>query len=394
MRGALGALLLGVLVLAAGAAAAQAQIAVGDAQVSESAGAVTFTITRDARLLAPAVTVAFATADGSAVAPADYAAAAGSRTFAGTLLPTTQTHHVTVAVAADALDEPEETFRLTVGGPEVTEGEGVATIVDDDPAPRVRALDAPPAAEGSSAVFTVALSAPSGRNVSVTFATADGSAVAGQDYMARTGAVTIPAGATSASLGVPLLDDDAHEGDESFELRLSSPRDATLGDARATATIIANDDPPAAAAVPPPPPPAPAPAPAPPVSGSSTSAGTVPRFGVSRPRLRLPSTILVTIFCPRQSGRCRGRATIFSRPNRRSKLKALRVERRLGRRSFGLVGGSSRTLRMRLSRRDRALVRRAGRMRVRAYVVTTDAAGRTGVRRVNGTLVARTSHSG
>jgi hypothetical protein len=39
------------------------------------------------------------------------------------------------------------------------------------------------------------------------------------------------------------------------------------------------------------------------------------------------------------------------------------------------------------------LLRRAGRISVRAYAVTEDGAGRTGVRRVNGTLIGRTTHS-
>jgi hypothetical protein len=85
--------------------------------------------------------------------------------------------------------------------------------------------------------------------------------------------------------------------------------------------------------------------------------------------------------------------TIFTRPNRRSKIRALRTERRLGRRSFTLPAGATRTLQIALSRRDRVLLRRAGRIDVRAYAVTQDGAGRTGVRRVNGTLIGRTTHS-
>ena len=396
------ALLVGALVPALAApAAAQAQITVSDAHAPESAGSLTFTITRSAPLLAGAATIAFTTADGSATAPADYTAVSGSRTFPATVFAATQVHHVTVAITSDALDEPDETFRLVISGPGVTDGDGTAVIADDDPPPVVRVLDAPPAAEGANAIFTIALDSPSGRNVTVAFATADGSAVAGQDYVARGGTLTIRAGSTAVPLGVPLIDDSVHESDESFELRLHAPSGATLGDASATATII-DDDPPAPPAQTQPPAAPPVPAPAPPAAGSSTGTGTdagtdAParlQLGVSSPRLRLPSTILVTLACPRQAGRCRGRITIFSRPNRRSKIKALRAERRLARRSFGLAGGTSRTVAMKLSRRDRALLRRAGRVRVRAYVVTTDRAGRTGVRRVNGTLIARTRHSG
>jgi len=85
--------------------------------------------------------------------------------------------------------------------------------------------------------------------------------------------------------------------------------------------------------------------------------------------------------------------TIFSRPNLRSKLKVLRRERRLGQRNFKLASGASRTLTMALSRSDRVLLNRTGRMLVRAYAVTADGGGRSGVRRTIGTLIARTSHS-
>ena len=395
-------MLLGALTLAVSAPVTHAQIVVSDAQASESAGAVTFTITRSAPLLAGAATIAFATGDGSATAPADYGATSGSRTFPAALLGGIQVHHVTVAIANDTLDEPDETLRLAISGAGVTDGEGIAVIADDDPPPAVSVLDAAPAAEGSNAVFTVALDRPSGRNVTVAFATANGSATAGQDYTARGGTLTIPAGSTAVPIGVPLIDDNADEPNETFELRLSSPGGASLGDATATATIVDDDAPPSA--------PAPSqPATAPPGSGaglpatgsggaatgsgSGTTATSRPMLGVSSPRLRLPSTILLTLACPRDAGRCRGRVTIFTRPYRRSKIRALRVERRLARRSFGLVGGTSRTLEMKLSRRDRVLLRRAGRISVRAYVVTTDSAGRTGVRRVNGTLIGRTRHS-
>lgn len=395
----LSALLVGAVALVLAApAAAQAQIAVGDAQASEAAGSITFTISRQASLLAPAVTVAFATANGTASAGSDYTAASGSRTFPAALLGGAQVQHVTVAVTPDALDEPDETLRLIVSGNGVGDGDGAGTIVDDDAPPAIRVADAPAAGEGTTAQFTVALSRPSGRNVSVAYTTVDGSAVAGEDYGARAGTVTLAPGATSATVGVPLLDDSVDEPNESFALQLGAPSFATLGDASAHATIVDDDEPAAApqggAPPPPPAPPAGGSTAQPPALGGSSASGSLPRLGLSSPRLRQPATVLVTISCPRQSGRCRGRMTIFSRPNRRSKIKALRLERRLGRSNFSLPGGGAQTLRIALSRRDRVLLRRAGRIRVRAYVVTSDAAGRTGVRQVNGTLVARTSHSG
>ena len=393
----LGALLLGGFALAAVPAAAEARVYVDNARAAEGSGEITFTITREAGLLAlRRVTVSFTTADGSATSQADYSPASGAHTFPVTLLPQQQTEHVTVSLKRDGLDEPNETLRLLVSGDDVSDGEGVGTITDDDAAPAIGVRDAAPAAEGASAAFSVGLSKPSGRDVSVTFATVDGSAVAGQDYSARSGRATIPAGATSVGVGVALIDDGTHEPDERFELRLSAPSAAALGDAAGVAAIVDNDAPAASGGPPSARPPGDGSngsgSGPPPLSGSGSRG--LPQLGVSSPRLRQPATVLVTISCPAQSGSCSGRMTLFSRPTKRSKIKALRKERRLGRESFSLAGGSSRTLRIVLSRRNRALLRRAGRMPVRLYVMTTDSAGQSGVRRVNGTLVARTRHSG
>jgi hypothetical protein len=385
------ALLLSTLVLVAGASAAQAAVVVDDVRVAESGGAVnaTFTLTRSAGVLSPPTDIAYQTADGTATSPADYGATGGTVHFGLALLGGTQAQQVSVVVESDGLDEANETFALVISGAEAAGDAGIATIVDDDPPPVVGVGDAPAAPEGGTTIFTITLSAPSGRAVSVAFATVDGSAVAGQDYTARSATIGIPAGATSATVGVALLDDGAAEPVESFGLRLSAPSAATLGAAGGGATILDNDQPGGALAKPPP---ATSGQP-PPTSGAGTTTGALPQLGVSSPRLRRPSTILVTVSCPHQAGGCNGQVTVFTRPSRRSRIKALRAERRLGRRRFTLPAGGTQTLLIALSRKDRVLLRRAGRIDVRAYVVTQDGGGRTGVRRVNGTLIGRTTHS-
>ncbi|MEA2217444.1 MAG: large repetitive protein [Solirubrobacteraceae bacterium] len=401
------ALLLGALITAAPASAANA-IGVSDAHVTEGGGDVTatFTLTRVAGPLSGPVTVGFQTADGSATAPADYLAASGSRSFPRTLLFTeTQTQTVEVTVKGDALDENDETFHLIVGGPEVTDGVGVATIADDDPAPTLSVAAGRAVGEGESnarASFTVSLSAVSGRQVSVGYTTENATATAGADYAMRSGQVVIAPGTRDVAIDVPILDDAVSEPSESFTLRLVPPATAAvLGTAVATATILDDDAP----AAPPPVPVTPGQQPGQqgasptvplPVIGSgspSSSPTTAPSLGLSSPRLQRPFTVLVTVSCPQGAGRCSGRITLFSVPNRHSKIKALRRERRLGRVTFTLQGGRAQTLSLGLSRTDRALLRRTGRMSVRAYAVTEDGAGRTGVRSVSGTLIARTAHS-
>ena len=397
------ALLLGALLSGAPAAGAST-IGVNDVAVTESAGTAyaTFTLTRDADAFAPSRTIAFSTADGSATG-ADYVAASGTRTFGSTLLfGETQVHQVAVELRPDVLDEDAESFSLVISGPEVTDGSATATITDNDAPPAVSVLDSAVVTEGAGAQapFVVKLSSASGRSVSVSYATVDGSATAGQDYTARSGTVTLGAGSVQSTVAVAVVDDAADEPAESFELRLASPVAATLGDAAGTATIADNDEPPAA--LPPAAPPAGSQQPSTPsvalpdlaaIPGTTTGSSTKAALGISNPRLKRPSTVLMTISCPASAGRCSGRITIFAIANRRSRIKALRRERRLGRLTFNVAGGRAQTLQLKLGRTDRALLRRTGRMRVRAYALTKDSAGRTGVREVNGTLIARTAHS-
>jgi hypothetical protein len=398
------------LLAGAAAPAAHAAVTVGGVSVSEGDGVATasFTVTRTAGLLTGQATIHFATADGSARAPGDYEAISGDLQFGSLPLGGTQVQTVPVTVQGDRLDEADETLHLVLSGsPEIVAGAGeaVATILDDDPPPVVGVLDAPAAAEGAGATFTIALSAPSGRDVAVAFTTADDTAIAGEDYTPRSGTLGIPAGATSVTLGVPLLDDGADEPDEAFELRIGFAVLATIGRATAGATIADNDDPPPPAAADPAgseTPPAGAgagagaasPLPGGPSAEPPSAASASPvALGLSSPRLRRPAIVLVTVSCPRQTSRCAGRVTIFSRPVLRSKIKALRRERRLGQRNFTLASGVTRTLTIALSRTDRVLLTRAGRMLVRAYAVTRDGGGRSAVRRTTGTLIARTSHS-
>ncbi len=372
-RSAVPRLSLGALLLAlALPATAGASVSVGDVQVTEANSSVnaTFTITRQAALLAPPISVAFTTGDGSAVAPADYSATSGTRSFGPGGLGGTQVQNVTVVVRGDALREFTESFRLVVTGAEVVDGEGTATIADDDPRPAV-SVETPAATKESAAQvsFSVRLSAPSGLPVTVAYATSDAAAKAGADYLARSGVATIPAGRTASTIDVALRNDKQVEQSEAFELRLSGPAQATLGNAFARATILDDDG---AAAI---------------GLGGTLAGGS--RLGLSRLRLRHDKVASFKVACPAPAGRCQGRVSLFTRPNATSKLKALREERRLGRRSFSVAGGHSRTIRMTLRRTDRSLLRRAGRLRVRAFATAQDTSGRAGTGTLLGTLRRR-----
>ena len=93
-----------------------------------------------------------------------------------------------------------------------------------------------------NATFTVSLSSAAAQDVTVDFATADGSATAPSDYTARTGTLTIPAGQTSGQIAIVIQGDTQLEGNESFQVNLSNASaNATIADPQAIGTIIDNE---------------------------------------------------------------------------------------------------------------------------------------------------------
>ncbi|MCK4790865.1 MAG: hypothetical protein KAV87_44425, partial [Desulfobacteraceae bacterium] len=97
-------------------------------------------------------------------------------------------------------------------------------------------------AEGAGpADFSISLSRETGIDVTVDYATQDGTATEGSDYTATSGTATIPAGSTSASVEVPVTDDSEAESDETFVLVLSTPDGASIATRQATGTITSED---------------------------------------------------------------------------------------------------------------------------------------------------------
>jgi hypothetical protein len=87
----------------------------------------------------------------------------------------------------------------------------------------------------STAVFTVTLHPSSNTPVSVNFATADGTAMAGVDYVSTDQTLSFPAGATSLTISVPLL--ISPDGGKVFYGQLSSPSGVPLWIAQGAATF-------------------------------------------------------------------------------------------------------------------------------------------------------------
>ena len=201
--------------------------------------AATFEIRKNGSTERP-VTVRYRSSDGTASVGADYTFASGTLTFE----PETDSLTVPVRLLADETDEPDETFHLTLSSPTgatlaVDSAEGV--ILDDTPAPQLSIGDAG-AVEGATAVFEVTAAGPQrSESITVRYATADGTAVAGDDYASSSGTVTLGPDDRRAIVSIDLLDDILQEPDEEFSVVLSSPVGATLADDTGTGTIADND---------------------------------------------------------------------------------------------------------------------------------------------------------
>jgi hypothetical protein len=110
---------------------------------------------------------------------------------------------------------------LTSSAPIVTEGDGGSVNAD----------------------FTVTLAAASTEPITVYYSTVDGTAQAGSDFTATSGAVAFPPGVTSRTVSVPVLGDLLDEPNERFDLSLAwtQPSTSYFSAGRPTATIVDDD---------------------------------------------------------------------------------------------------------------------------------------------------------
>jgi hypothetical protein len=224
-------------------------IAIGDVTVSEATGLATFTVTLTGPT-ALAISVDYTTADGTAVSVSggpgtpDYTAATGTLTFAPSS-GGTQTLTVSVPVNNDSVLEATEQFAVNLSNPtngaSIADSQGIGTITNDDAQPTF-SINNVTQAEGNAGTtaytFTVSLSAANTQTASVSYVTADGTALAGSDYAATSGTLTFMAGETSKTVTVLVNGDTTSEANETFSVNLSGPVNATIGTATGSGTIV------------------------------------------------------------------------------------------------------------------------------------------------------------
>ena len=165
-----------------------------------------------------AVTVQYATADGTATAGADYTSTSGQLVFSGD----ETEQRVSVPIADDAEVEDNETLTLTVqlADAAASSASATGTILENDAL--TMSVTAPDVQEAEgTATFTGSLSSASPYRLVVEYATSDGTATAGADYVETTGRLVFAPGETEKAVVVPVMDDDLVEGTETLLLSMT-----------------------------------------------------------------------------------------------------------------------------------------------------------------------------
>lgn len=229
-------------------------VSISNVQVTEGATGTTiarFGISLSAAASAP-VQLTVSTGNGSATAGSDYVAVAS----APVTIPAGQTRvEFDVVVNGDTVVEADEVFALTlqsISGAAVADGQGIATIVNDEAIPTISVDDvARPEGNSGSVLIpvTIRLSAPSSTPVGFSlraheFAPAPTAAVVGEDFTAtQLGNLTIPAGMTSETVYVASRGDTDVEQDESLYVVVGNVTGALAGDVFAVVTLRDDDGP-------------------------------------------------------------------------------------------------------------------------------------------------------
>ena len=219
-----------------------ANLAIDNASVTEG-GTLTFTVTRSG-VTTTAVSASYASASGTATSGSDFTAASGTVSF--TAGQTSKT--ISVTTIDDASVESVETLTVALSNPSsgaaITTATGTGTINDNDTAlPTVSIANITNGSEpGTNGALTVTQSAASGSNTVVSLSYT-GTATSGSDYSAPS-SVTIPAGSTSATVTLSVIDDSAVEGSETATVTLSSVTSgtATIGSPSSATNTIGDND--------------------------------------------------------------------------------------------------------------------------------------------------------
>jgi LPXTG-motif cell wall-anchored protein len=161
----------------------------------------------------------------------------------------TTAQFIPVVFVNDSIDEPDETFLLTISnmvGETIGQASTEITIQDNDPTPEAR-VTSTAGLEGNAGIstmtFPVAITTPSSQTVSFDWTTADGTAtIADHDYVSAFGSISFPPGETETTVSVQVNGDLTPELDETFAIELSNPVNGDVGFLSNGTGTIRDDD--------------------------------------------------------------------------------------------------------------------------------------------------------
>ncbi len=228
------------------------QFTVSSVQLIEDLGTLTLTVQRTGGTVGD-LSVDYSTTDGTAIAGQDYTATSGTLIFSSG--ETSKT--IQIPILDDATTEPNETFTVALRNntsPEIVGAPNTVfvTVLDHGIAPTL-SISNVAVVEGNTgattnAVFTINLSAATGRSVTGNFATSNISAFGGAscatqgvDYETRSGTFSFTPGSTTFTIPIKICGDTSAEVDETFRVLLSNPTGAFFQNNQAFGTIV-NDD--------------------------------------------------------------------------------------------------------------------------------------------------------
>ncbi|MEM9005210.1 MAG: Calx-beta domain-containing protein, partial [Cyanobacteria bacterium P01_F01_bin.86] len=189
------------------------------------------------------ISVDYTTQSQTAVANSDYTPTSGTLIFN----PGETTKVITVDVIGDTDNELDETFKVelsnAVNAGFITKEASITVLNDDDPDIYV---DDFTVLEGDSGVttanFTVTLSESTPEQVSVAYSTFNDTAIAGLDYMPKSGFLTFQPGETQKEIAVDIIGEKWVEPNEKFTLELSNSINGTIVDGRGVGNIRNEDN--------------------------------------------------------------------------------------------------------------------------------------------------------
>jgi len=188
------------------------------------------------------VSVKYYTTNLTAVAGTDYVPASGTLVFTNGL----GTNTISVSIIGNGLLEGSRSFGVVLANPTanavlLAPSNEVVTITEANSGIKFSRPNYTVLKSNIVANITVLRTYFTNTTVSVDYSTANGTAIAGQNYQSTSGTLVFTNGETSKTFGVTILDNTAIQQDLTVYLQLSNPTNATLEKYPAFATLTIHD---------------------------------------------------------------------------------------------------------------------------------------------------------